>query len=349
MKLFEKIFKVLAFSIFTVANVNGQDAHFSQYYSSELYLNPALAGSEPDMVFSSNYRTQWRSIVLPYTTSQISLIKPFRSPGVKAKHWGGAGLSFYNDRAGDGNFKTLGVNATFAINIQLSDNNGGSFLSFGVQGGIIQKNVDYTNLEWGAQFNPYVGFDVTVDPGEGQLGDSRLYPDVNAGLVYYYNAEQDFNAKKTAGYFGVSSYHLNNPNESFISGVEAKLPLLYKFHGGILFPVSPKIKLSPNVLGMYQRDVYHINGGLYMTWHLFESSNPVLQGADVILGAWYRYRDSFIFSTGLAHKNYTLGFSYDFNSSNLRTFTQGRGAYEISLTIRKRTEKPLMIIATPRI
>lgn len=327
----------------------GQDAQFSQYYSSELYLNPAMAGTEPDMVFSSNYRTQWRSIVIPYTTSQVSAIKPFYSPGVKMKHWGGAGLSFYNDRAGDGNFKTLGVSATFAYNLQLSDKNGGTNIAFGLQGGIIQKNVDYTNLEWGSQFNPYVGFDATVDPGEAALGSGRLYPDINSGIVFYYNSEQDFNAKKTAGYFGISGYHLNTPNESFIPSVSAQLPILYKFHGGILFPISTRLKFSPNVLGMWQNDVYHLNGGVYFLWHAFDASSPVFQGSDIILGAWYRYRDSFIFSTGLSHKNYTLGFAYDFNSSNLRHYTTGRGAYEFSLTIRKGKERKFKRIATPRI
>lgn len=340
---------VFALCLCTGGGLIAQDAHFSQYYSSELYLNPALAGSEPGITFGSNYRTQWRSIVNPYTTSQVSMIYPFYSKSKEEKHFGGAGLSFYNDKAGDGNFKTLGVNLNLAYNLELSYRNGGQYLSFGMQGGIIQKNVDYTNLEWGEQFNPYVGFDATVVPDENQLGNGTLYPDLGFGMVYYYNLSNDFDRKKTAGFVGVSAYHLNTPNESFVSGVEARLPILYKFHGGISFPISSRVTLSPNLLGMLQNDVYHINTGLYMSWKAFSSSSPLLEDSQVILGTWYRHRDSFIFSTGLTHKNYTFGFSYDFNHSSLRHSTHGRGAYEFSLTIRKMKSREYKKISTPRI
>ena len=88
----------------------GQDASFSQYYSSELYLNPALASEELDLTFSSNYRTQWSSIVDAYQTSQMSLIYPFYSKDIEEKHLGGGGLSVFTDNAGNGALKSFGMN-----------------------------------------------------------------------------------------------------------------------------------------------------------------------------------------------------------------------------------------------
>ncbi len=328
--------------------LRAQDAFFSQYYSSGLYLNPALAGTETDLTFSSNYRSQWRSIVVPYVTSQISIINPMYSKGVSERHWGGLGLSVYNDRAGDGNFKTLGLNATFAYNIPFSPNERGSNLIMGVQGGFIQKNIDYTNLQWGEQYNPFVGFDVSVTPSENQLGNRAFYPDISAGFLYTYNHMESYSDRKVSLWLGGSAYHINRPNESFVSDVTAELPILFKGHAGATFALSDKFLFSPNGLVMIQNDVRHYNAGAYLTYRVFDSYKPAFQEAGVLVGAWYRLEDSFIFTVGMTAKNYTIGFSYDWNRSNLRSFTQGRGAYEISLTIRKPKTIKRVKIETPR-
>ncbi|MBY0426070.1 MAG: PorP/SprF family type IX secretion system membrane protein, partial [Cytophagales bacterium] len=116
---------------FCVQNAKAQDPVFSQFYAAGLYLNPALAGAEKDISFSTNYRSQWKNVVVPYTTNQYTFIYPFVSHGIKNSHKGGIGASYYNDRAGDGNFKTNAFNANFAYNLQLSYT-GLHYLSFGI-------------------------------------------------------------------------------------------------------------------------------------------------------------------------------------------------------------------------
>ena len=85
-----------------------QDAVFSQFYNSTLYLNPAMAGIEDDPIVTTTHRTQWNALLFPYTTTQFSLILPYHE-SKHAKpfgHKGGFGLSLYNDVAGqDKNFK----------------------------------------------------------------------------------------------------------------------------------------------------------------------------------------------------------------------------------------------------
>lgn len=328
---------------------NAQDAVFSQFYASQLYLNPSLAATEPAMLFSTNYRNQWRSIVIPYVTTQASFIYPLITKELRReRHWGGIGLSFYNDKAGAGNFKTTGFNATFAYNIPLNSEQTKN-ISLGVQGGFIQKNIDYTNLQWGQQYSPYLGFDASVPVDESQLGDQAFYPDINAGFTFYSNRKPD-NVLGMSGYFGVAAYHINQPNESFVDGVESRLPILYKAHGGLKIPLSAKFSVSPNVLALYQHDVYHLNGGLYLAYQIIGATEGFFRETDAILGSWYRYGDSFIFSVGFGNDIYTLGFSYDYNTSNLRYATNGRGAYEISLTLRKGSVKRVWKrIETPRI
>jgi type IX secretion system PorP/SprF family membrane protein len=333
-----------------VANVMAQDAQFSQFYSSALYLNPALAGSEPDLTFSSNYRQQWRSLnIPPYATNQVSLIVPYHVQKVKDSHRGGGGFSFYNDKAGDGNLKTLGVNLTAAYNIALSSS-GLNYLSFGMQGGVIQKSIDYTNLEWGSQYNAYLGkFDENTPVNESNLVTTRLYPDVNAGMIYYYNAARNYHYADMSAYAGVAGYHLTQPNESFLKGKSSRLPMLLKFHAGLEYNLSKKVNISPNVAFFYQNQKYQFNGGMYLTYHLRQTNFGVVNSTSLILGAWYRLQDSFILSMGLSGSFYTIGFSYDLNSSNLRTYTNMKGAWEVSLTLRRITKNRIKRFATPRI
>ena len=59
--------------------------------------------------------------------------------------------------------------------------------------------------------------------------------------------------------------------------------------------------------------------------------------------------DAFIFSTGLSNKAYTIGFSYDWNTSTLRRASGGRGAYELTLTVRKVKSSRDKHFGTPRI
>lgn len=326
-----------------------QDASFSQYYASSMYLNPAMAGMEPTVAFLSNYRQQWRSIAVPYVTSQVSIIHPIITPtGGRNLHIGGVGLSLFNDLAGDGNFKTTGVNLNGAYNLYFTEMEN-QVLTFGLQLGVVQKRIDYTNLQWGEQYNPYIGFDATVNPEIG-VNSGKTYADVSAGVMYnYVGFKKEINP--ITGFVGLSAYHLSSPNESFYTSMVANLPRLYKLHGGINIKAGEKITFSPNVLFMSQGSRNLLNSGLYTTFNLYEKEENVktLMPSELIIGAWYRMRDAFIFSAGVSNECYTLAFSYDVNSSNMRSYTQGRGAFEVSLSVRKARDKRFKRFNTPRI
>lgn len=336
---------------------NGQDAAFSQFYAAGLYLNPALVGSEQEATFKSSFRTQWRSITIPYVTSQMSLIKPLYSSGIRKNHYGGIGVSFYNDKAGDGNLKTLGIMGSAAYNLALNTA-GYHFLSFGMQGGFVQKQLDFTNLEWGEQFNPYIGFDPSITPSNTNVLPTSIVPDVNAGVMYYFNGGKNYLYKGFSAYSGVAVYHLLEPDESIVKDIVSRAPRLYKYHGGIEIHATEKLNISPNLLFMYQGENNQFNGGIYLTYEMVEKhSSNLLTKSELILGGWYRLSDAFIFLAGIENDYYTIGFSYDMNNSSLRTAARGAGqgagtrvaAYEISLSLRMVKEKKLAKFSTPRI
>jgi type IX secretion system PorP/SprF family membrane protein len=324
-----------------------QDATFSQYYASALYLNPAMTGTQPYMSFSSNNRTQWRSIVIPYVTNQISLIAPIYTKDVRRNHLGGIGFSFFNDRAGESNFKTNGFNINGAYNLPLTANRS-QVITFGVQGGFIQKSIDFTNLQWGQQFNPYIGVQAMTVQDQSSIKTNTLYPDISTGIMYNFNSSKDYSKTGFSGYAGLAAYHINRPNESMVRSISNALPILYKAHLGFEVKAGKRINISPNALFVQQNNLQQLNGGMYLTY-LYPGQTKALAPTYIVFGTWYRLKDAFIFSTGFGNDRYTLGFSYDFNTSSLRYNTQGRGAYEISFSIRRVRVNSPTIFHTPRI
>ncbi len=328
-----------------------QDATFSQFYASQLYLNPSLAGTEKEVMGTLNHRNQWSSIVDPYVTSQLSAVVPYYNRDVRRKHIGGFGVSIYRDQAGSASLRTLGANLSLAYNLHLTDDESQG-LSFGMQAGIVQKRIDANALQWGEQFNPFVGFDASIESGEYTFNQTSFYPDFSAGIVYYYDGNQTKSyhqqRDKLSWFVGASAYHLNRPNESLFDDQKSNLPVLWHFHGGMDLPVSNSFTLSPNLLVNLQNQMNQVNMGLYGTYTLPIKVMDPFTPNQLLAGCWYRLEDSFIFMAGIGGKAYTFGFSYDLNTSNLRYNTKGRGAYEFSLTLRRVNDRKMKRIATPR-
>jgi type IX secretion system PorP/SprF family membrane protein len=128
-----------------------QSPVFSQYYSSGLFLNPALAGLEKDTYIGMNYRSQWSGVGTPFNTFQFSFIRPLVKPGVRVKHLGGLGASFLNDVAGPNKeFVNQSVMISGAYNFHLT-RYGNNILAVGMQAGALQQTVRYDELQWSTQ------------------------------------------------------------------------------------------------------------------------------------------------------------------------------------------------------
>ncbi|HSZ72552.1 MAG TPA: type IX secretion system membrane protein PorP/SprF [Cytophagaceae bacterium] len=347
-----KILKRLIVGLFSICFstgvINAQDAAFSQYYSSQLYLNPAYAGSESSATVGLNARTQWKSVTQPYQTNQVSLILPFYRKVDKQNNFGGVGLSVYNDNAGSGKLTAVGANLNISYVLRLSEKH---HVLFGIQGGIIQKKIDFSTLQWGSQYDAFNGFNSSIDPGEyNSITASKLYPDIGAGFLYFFKPGRDIREKGAGFYFGASSYHLNRPNESMVIGQASPLPVLNKIHAGFDYSLNSRVNLSPNVLVAQQSNVLQINAGMYLNYALgLGTGGSLYIPSELIIGAWYRVGDAYIASIGFGSDIYTIGFSYDVNNSSLRRNTQGRGAYEISLKLTKPRKVKTRRYFTPRI
>ena len=206
MKRVVKIFLLML--LLYVTKVHGQDMHFTQFYSSSLYLNPAFAGAEVCCRVSSTYRNQWPGIS-----------KIYRSYLLAGDHYIpeyhiGVGLIFGTDAAGTGDLKTTSISPLIAYEVKMTRE---LIVRFGVQPGIGIHSISFNKLFFGDQ----IARGGNVPTIEEQT-KSKTYFDIGAGMLAY---TKDF-------WLGTSLYHLNKPNESLIPGRESILPIRYSVHGG---------------------------------------------------------------------------------------------------------------------
>ena len=180
----KKVILIVGGFLIVGGNVFSQDLHFSQYNENPSLLNPALTGSSYVMRASVIYKDQWRSVTVPYKTFGASFDMKF-----KASNWDkvdpfktrtfkksfnrlSGGLSFYSDKAGDGNMGTNLVNLSFATFIKGGEH---SSFSLGLQGSGVQKTIDYSKLIFSNQYNGSTGYDQTIANGEQYGAKSFFY------------------------------------------------------------------------------------------------------------------------------------------------------------------------------
>ncbi len=331
-------------------NGYGQSAVFSQYYSSALYLNPALAGLEKDTYIGINYRSQWGNLNLPFSTFQFSFIQPITKPGAKKKHLGGVGITFLNDVAGASKeFVTKGASLAGAYNFHLN-RHGNNIIATAVQLGASMQRINFDGLRWTSQYSSLTGFDQSL-PGEaGLTNDQVFHPIVNAGLMWYYtNKQQNMSYLSTSLYNGLSVSNIL-PSNGYYLYSKSNASILYKIHGGLYSTFNRKVDLSPNYLVQLQDNNFQFNLGMYVGYSITHPQSLSVTGSTkILLGVWYRLQDAVIISTGISNAVWNMGFSYDSNITSLsKAFGYG-SAYELSLSYKvvkkngfKRFSSPLI-------
>lgn len=330
---FKYYLTVAVLSILIIRNAHAQDFHLSQYDAAPLYLNPALVGQfDGHYRVHGHYRTQWGSVSSkPFNTAAISFDMPFKKIAL--------GAQILNARAGAGNYNSLGVSLSVGYSFTIDKNKTHKF-SLGLQGGTIQKSVNFDNLFFENQYTTVNGgtFDRSLPTGE-TFGSSNFWlPDLNAGFVYYYGENQ----KRINPFLGGSVFHITEPKETFYD-TQNNLPMRFMVHTGAKLNVSERVQFIPKLFFMRQENAQEINYGLMLHYHLKGS------GAILLLAPTYRSADAFIIEGGVKYGSYEVRMGYDYNTSTLNDFSDGKGGFEISLTYIPKIIKPNPINNCPRI
>jgi len=291
----------------------GQDIHFSQYDYSPLNLNPALIGGfNGEFRFVANQRSQWSSVSAPYSTYGLSVDakRIFKSPV-------NAGISIYQDKAGDSDFSTFNVGLGGSYGLKLDSL---QTLTLGLQPTFTQRSINYNKLQFDNQYNGSQ-YDASLSNGEsfGNQGYSSF--NLHTGLSWQYNIAQ--RKSVTAGF---AVFNLFKPKQTFFSDQSIQLQNRFVFHANGLFAVSDKIDVLPSILFQKQAKFKEIIVGGEGKYHLNSGNYKA-----VYAGIFYRNSDASYVTVGLDYADFRFGVSYDFNVSSLNVASNYRGGFEFSV------------------
>lgn len=309
----------------------GQDIHYSQFYNSPLNLNPALTGVfNGDMRFSGNFRDQWRSVPVPYTTYTGSFDMKV-NPNYSERGFWGFGVNFNYDEAGVVRLNLIQLGISGSYTAILNKNN---YLTAGLSVGGAQRSLRNMGINTENQFDG-LQFDPTLPIGEMFDNFNFLYFDISGGLNYRLQG----NDGRSKLDLGAGYFHINRPNQTFLEGASRNgLPSRISLHGLGAVKLTNGIDLLLNGMYQFQGPNYETLLGLGARFYVNQRRGKEFGFA--ILGH-LRLDDAIIPSIEFYYKTWHLGLSYDINTSPFLEATNRRGGPEVSLSYRIVKVKPL--------
>ena len=321
---------MLFFMLFS-AGAAAQDMHFTQFYSSPLFLSPAFAGADVCSRVSLTYRNQWPGVQKTYRSYLFSVDHFFMAKNI------GAGILFGSDVAGSGDLKTTIVNVPIAYEAKLTKKLN---VRMGVQPGVEIRSINFDKLVFGDQ----IARGGNVGSVETPTVNTAFF-DVGAGVLFY--------TRKYWG--GISAYHLNKPTQSLIEGEDGIIPMKIGFHGGGKYLLNEEEKeeknrkfISPAVNYRHQNKFDQLDIGFYFTQNVFN------------VGLWYRgiplfksyapgytNNDAMAVIVGVKNDRFNFGYSYDMTISKLASLTRGAHEITVSYQLCKLKKKKKLRMLTP--
>lgn len=335
----ERLFALLTVVLIAAGTLplRAQDPHFSQFYASPLYLNPAYAGTNVCPRIVTNFRHQWPSISAKYTTYSASYDQHIEAIS------GGIGVLFLGDRAGTGTITTNAISLIYSFKADLTRK---VAMRLAVQATFQQKSVDFSQARFGDMIDPKFGF--VYQTAERLERYSKGVADFSAGLIFY----------SDRFYGGVAAHHFTQPNEGFYdnAGKEARTPMKLSGNFGAVFEIKQQqrrtknvgdMTISPNLIFQYQCNLMakgvsysYLNLGLYYTcypmvvgaWYrqgLFRQAKDPVTGQK--LDKYYNRPDALVLLAGIEYAFFKVGYSYDFTLPSTKVDKpQTGGAHEVS-------------------
>lgn len=310
-RFFFSILLIVLLSISTLQNVKAQDPHFSQFYATPLFQNPAFTGTRNQHRFIIDYRNQWPSISKAFVSQLFSYDYNL------SEYNSGIGLLIVNDKAGSEGLKHINFGLLYSYKVQITE---AVSVRAGIHASYSIMDIDFSRLIFNDQLynKNIVSFE--------NLSDNKVkYLDISSGGLLY---SEKF-------WIGSSLYHLNKPNQSLIIKGSSVLPIKISVHGGYKIPIyygdakKARKSISPAFNYRTQGEFNQLDMGCYF------SHEPL------VIGLWYRgipvpksklnTNDAVTILAGytIANPNIKIGYSYDLTVSQL--ITKSGGAHEISL------------------
>ncbi len=318
--LFGKKFLLLfvAYCLLPVAYC--QDIHFSQFSFSPLNQNPANTNLfDGDFRFAGNYRNQWPSVPVRYNTFSVSAEMNFLT--LKNNDRFGGGLVFFFDRAGDSRFTSLNTALSVSY-IKSLDKNFHHALSGGIQFGIVNRNINYSKLNFDNQWNGDV-FNPSIPIDETFARTRFNFFDLGVGVAYKWTK-----AERTNVTVGFGAAHLTVPSQTFYNDNSVKLNPRFTVHTRGQVKAAKQWDVVPELMFQMQDSKYEVDYGAHAKYY------PALKIPHTIalnIGAYGRSADAGWLFAGMDFDNLQVNLSYDINFSKLSAASRYNGGFEVSV------------------
>jgi type IX secretion system PorP/SprF family membrane protein len=296
--------KIYLFAIALVAlfESKAQDLHFSQYFTNQVWLNPALTGNiQQDYSVSGIYRTQWNAIDAKFENMAFSA--DFKIPA--GNNFVGLGASFVKDNLPQARFgvNSIMFNGAYHYYIDYTKRH---VISGGLALGWTAKSfLPGAGLEFGNQYSNYK-FDPTIASNEDLQNQTINSLNSNIGVNYKFRLNARTNLKA-----GLNLNSVTTPNESFVSDKNTnQLGARLISYASADYELNPQIMLTPKFLYTQQSKGNDVTIGGLATYKINKTS--YLQG-----GAFYRIKDSGILMAGFGWQSILIRGSIDMTTSSL--------------------------------
>jgi type IX secretion system PorP/SprF family membrane protein len=292
-------------------------------------INPAITGIENYVDIKASHRLQWVGLLDAPVTTYFTMHGPIGKSDYKAtptsykvpgenprgsKYWQeytvsephhGWGVQIVNDRTGPlNNFSAM---ATYAYHLGLSPRTN---LAAGIGAGISSISLNADKLQF---------YNSSVDPAvfnNSLINRTKL--DINVGLYLY---SDDYFVGLSAQQVAPSKLNFSN---NTLQQIEGKSVPHFFAHAGYRFMMGDNFNVIPSVMLKYVQPT-----------PLQVEVNAKLQYQDLIwVGAGYRHEDGATAMVGFNVSNtFNIGYSYDYITSRLNTFTRGTHEIMIGFTL----------------
>lgn len=321
----KSVVHILSALVLWPAWLYGQDIHLSQFFEAPLWRNPSLAGLfQGDVRAQAVYRTQWGSVTVPYRTG--SLNAEYKMPIGGANDFLTIGGQFMYDMAGTTNFKTTHMLPAINYHKSLSDDRS-KYLSLGFMGGYVQRSIDQSKVTTNSQYDG-TGWNPMLSINESLANYNRGYGDASVGLSF----NSAMGESEYDNYFiGVAYHHFNRPSNSFYRNPDIELSPKWVYSFGLRFGMTPNTYLTLQADHTRQNSYNEtLAGG--MVGFALDGYDFAESHYNIHFGAFLRWKDAIIPVVKLDFKPFSAAISYDINTSQLRTASQGRGGFELSIS-----------------
>lgn len=299
-----------------------QEAHFSQFYTTPLLINPANTGmTDANLRFANNYRNQWAKIGVPYKTLYTSLDSKIAIAGKSF----GIGALIVHDQSSAYNLAADQFLVSFSYSRIIKNHQ----FTVGIQPGFVSKAYNTNGLTFGSQFDgTSQQYNPRLTSYENYLSNNMGFFDLNAG-IYWRTLIRNF--MPSAG-FSVS--HINRPKASFSSSPEAtRLPMKYTFNGQVDIPLSNRFNIVPGMLYSYVSGANELLIGGTENYAISDFFIPAKKIYAITFARVNPFQnlDALIVGGGIKFAKFDIGLSYDINISPLAQASNFNGAFELSL------------------